>query len=342
MDDNTGFNKVPDRYATDSGREAIDLIRDSMSDAEFVQYCWGTAKKYALRDGKKGPDDGDKRRWYELMADHVTFNTPDPRSNRPGFKPYVRQGLPQRSDMNAALPVLDCGYLRVVETWGGGDCRMPEAGIIEAARQSTAGSFRGWRRDKKLLEYLYTNKHSTPFEFAGMVIEVKAPIFVFRQWHRHRTQSYNEMSARYTPMPDEHYIPTVARIMANSVANKQAGSAKGSDVLTLENARGFQADLREACQESSARYEYALSIGVPKELARLHVHMNRYTQMRAQVSLRNWLGFLLLRMDPHAQWEIQQYAWSVYRKMKVHFPRTTELFIDGAPFDEADEPPSYT
>src|SRR5688572_1581490 len=111
------------------------------------------------------------------------------------------------------IKVLDHGYVRFIEAWGKGDAGVNEAGIIEAARQSTQGSFRGWEQDQKLLGFLFNNKppHATPFEFAGMVIEVQAPIFVFREWHRHRTQSYNEMSARYAPLPDLNYLPTVDR-----------------------------------------------------------------------------------------------------------------------------------
>ncbi len=107
--------------------------------------------------------------------------------------------------------LLDHGYVRFVEDWGRGDAGEPEAGIIEAARQSTQGSFRGWESDQRLLAFLFSGKpqHATPFEFAGMVIEVQAPIFLFREWHRHRTQSYNEMSARYAPLPNLAYVPTV-------------------------------------------------------------------------------------------------------------------------------------
>ena len=110
--------------------------------------------------------------------------------------------------MSNKIDVLDHGFVRLVESWGSGDLH------IEAARQSTQGSFRGWDQDAKLLRYLHQNKHSTPFEFAGMVIEVRAPIFVFREWHRHRTQSYNEMSARYAP--------PIERLMRNANQNKQA------------------------------------------------------------------------------------------------------------------------
>src|SRR5437763_2378669 len=109
----------------------------------------------------------------------------------------------------ARLLVLDHGYVEFIEAWGQWKVRETEAGISEAARQSTQGSFRGWEADEKLLRFLFTNtpQHATPFEFAGMVIEVQAPIFVFREWHRHRTQSYNEMSARYAPLPDLYYLP---------------------------------------------------------------------------------------------------------------------------------------
>jgi thymidylate synthase (FAD) len=89
--------------------------------------------------------------------------------------------------------------------------------------------------DEKLLKYLYNNHHMTPFEMAGMIIEIQAPIFVFREWHRHRTQSYNELSARYTPLPDVNYMPTVERCMVVSGTNKQAGAIKGADELTHES-----------------------------------------------------------------------------------------------------------
>jgi len=99
------------------------------------------------------------------------------------------------------MKVLDNGYVKHIESWGIGEAKEPESAIIESARQSTQGSFRGWEKDEKLLAYMFNNQHATPFEFCGMTIEVQAPIFVFREWHRHRTQSYNEMSARYAPLP---------------------------------------------------------------------------------------------------------------------------------------------
>ena len=99
--------------------------------------------------------------------------------------------------------VLDHGYVRLVETWGS------DERIVEAARMSTGGGFRGWPQDEKLLRYLWDHKHASPFEMAGFVVEVKAPLFVFREWHRHRTQSYNELSGRYVAMPDQRPITSI-------------------------------------------------------------------------------------------------------------------------------------
>lgn len=227
------------------------------------------------------------------------------------------------------IDVLDHGFVRLVETWGRGDADEAEAGIIEAARQSTQGSFRGWETDEKLLRYLFCNRppHATPFEFAGMVIEVKAPIFVFREWHRHRTQSYNEMSARYAPLPNENYVPTIERIMlgAQATTNKQA-QGKAGTALTEAAAINFRFCLEGDYARAEAHYQNALDAGVPKELARVLLPVGRYSQMRAATCLRNWLAFLTLRMDPGAQWEIRQYADAVGQIIAAQFPRTWALF----------------
>jgi thymidylate synthase (FAD) len=181
--------------------------------------------------------------------------------------------------------------------------------------------------DEKLLRYLYENKHDTPFEMAGMVIEVQAPIFVFREWHRHRTQSYNEMSARYTPLPDLNYVPTVERLLMNGGANKQAGST-GAELSEL-GAEGFQRALERMYKRDEEEYQAALACGVPKELARLVLPVGRYSRMRASANLRNWLAFLTLRAAPNAQWEIQQYARAVGAMVAQSFPRTWALFEEG-------------
>ena len=218
------------------------------------------------------------------------------------------------------IPVLDHGYVKLIETWGS------DERFIEAARMSTGRGFEGWEKDEKLLAYLYNNKHATPFEMGGMVIEVKAPIFVFREWHRHRTQSYNEMSARYMPLPDENYLPTLERVIdgANASKNKQA-----SGVVPLEGPSFVSEWLDEVemlYKDAERVYDWGLQIGVPKELARLPVPVARYSRMRASANLRNWLAFLTLRKSSKAQWEIRQYADAVGALVAEHFPRTWALF----------------
>lgn len=242
------------------------------------------------------------------------------------------------------INLLDHGYLEIVESWGS------DERIIEAARMSTNKGFLGWgprhseedhtngctarctkHGDEKLLRYLYEHKHSTPFEMAGLVIEVQAPIFLFREWHRHRTQSYNELSARYTPLPDLNYVPTVERILLNSKTNKQAGLIAGAEEMTVEKAMVYQNNLINMYMQQEDFYQLALKSGVPKELARIHLPVGRYSRMRASANLRNWLAFLTLRMDSAAQWEIQQYAYAVAAFVKDKFPRTWELFAEHNP-----------
>lgn len=251
------------------------------------------------------------------------------------------------------IKLLDHGYIKRIEAWGS------DESIIEAARMSTDKGFNGWgpkckkckavpvmldmsgpepycgncrgvveveSGDEKLLAYLWNNKHATPFEMGGLIIEVMAPIFVFREWHRHRTQSYNEMSARYIPLPDLNYTPTIDRLLLNSKTNKQAGTTKDAEELTLSSAKMYQDELLYMYQKQQFLYESALKRGVPKELARIHLPVGRYSRMRASANLRNWLAFLTLRMASGAQWEIRQYANAVGTIIEAQFPKTWELF----------------
>jgi thymidylate synthase (FAD) len=227
------------------------------------------------------------------------------------------------------VKLLDHGYLKFIEGWGS------DRRIVEAARMSTDKGFLGWGTeenpgDEKLLRYLYKNKHDTPFEMGGLIIEVQAPIFVFREWHRHRTQSYNEMSARYTPLPNLNYIPTIERLLINSGGtNRQAGTIDGAEQLNREGARWFQKELKLQYAGAQKLYEKALKRGVPKELARAHLPVGRYSRMRASANLRNWLGFVTLRSAPGAQWEIRQYSDAVRVLLAKRFPRTMKLFAEG-------------
>lgn len=262
--------------------------------------------------------------------------------------------------------ILDHGYLSVIEHWGS------DERIVEAARMSTGKGFLGWgptltgqripcpnhdsvawcarcggpegdrtiaeekSGDEKLLRSLWENKHATPFEMGGLVIEVQAPIFVFREWHRHRTQSYNEMSARYIPLPDVNYVPSLERLMmganvAASTGNKQAGTIADAAVLNPGAAEEFQGRLTDLDEHIQRIYEWALHIGIPKELARIRLPVGRYSRMRASANLRNWLAFLTLRNHAAAQWEIRQYAIALQDELTKIFPRTLALFTEGRP-----------
>lgn len=226
-------------------------------------------------------------------------------------------------------PVLDHGYVALVGKWGS------EEQIIEAARMSTDKGFQGWGTpeapgDEKLLRYLWENAHQTPFEMAGLTIEVQAPIFVFREWHRHRVPfGYNELSARYTPMPDVSYVPTLERCMLGSDGvNKQAGTIKDAEALTEEKASKFLGEVEYLYTLAEIYYQRALKAGVPKELARVVIPVGRYSRMRATGNLRGWLAFLTLRDAPNAQWEIRQFAKEVANLVKQEFPRVYEIYTD--------------
>ena len=220
----------------------------------------------------------------------------------------------------------EAGYVQYIESWGS------DERIIESARMSTRKGFLGWGADgmpgdERLLRYLWEHKHMSPFEMCGMTLEVQAPIFVFREWHRHRTQSYNEMSARYVEVPDLCYVPSAARLRESKQAtgNKQ-GSGPG---LSEQDAIEHQVTLSGAYHECRLAYRKLLWAGVAKEVARMCLPVSQYSTMRASANLRNWLQFLTLRLDKAAQWEIRQYAAAVLGIVEELFPRTAELFTRG-------------
>jgi thymidylate synthase (FAD) len=233
---------------------------------------------------------------------------------------------PAPVELYEKVNILDKGSAALVEHWG------HDERIIEAARMSTGKGFVSWdpyeghpKGDAGLLEYLYTHKHGTPFEMAGMIIEIQAPIMVFREWHRHRTQSYNEMSARYTPLPDVNYIPTVERCLMVPGNTKQAASVVQG--LTHESVLDWLTELEKVYVHAEEVYQSGLARGIPKELARLPVPVGRYSRMVASANLRNWLAFLTLRMDTKAQYEIRMFANKVGEYIQALYPRTWALFV---------------
>lgn len=223
---------------------------------------------------------------------------------------------------NTVIRIHEHGYVKVIKFWG------DEQEIISSARMSTGGTFKGWGKDLGLLQYLYEHRHDTPFEFVGATFEIKAPIFVFREWHRHRTMSYNEASARYIPLPDEKYVPTRERVLRGieeAGANKQAGS-HNDHKLTDHELTTWLKLVNDSHNLSQIAYEYGIDKGVPKELARITMPVSQYSTMRVNTNLRNWLGFLTLRQASNAQEEIRVYADSVANCLEIPFRNTMGLY----------------
>lgn len=201
------------------------------------------------------------------------------------------------------IDVLDHGYVRLVESMG------TDLSIVRAARVSYDASWRVGEdtgSDARLIRYLWRNKHTTPFEAVEFQFEVKAPIFVLRQWHRHRTWSYNELSARYRELPEEFYVPDVNKIGKQSDSHKQAREF-GSEADRVEQAVAIE-QIRSTCEHSFRTYQALLKSGVPREIARSVLPVATYSHMFAKVDLHNLLHFLTLRCDAHAQYEIRVYA----------------------------------
>lgn len=181
--------------------------------------------------------------------------------------------------------------------------------------------------DEGLLRRLYKDHHMSPFEMLDATFEIKAPIFVFREWHRHRTQSYNEMSGRYVVLPDEYYMPSVERlsIAKQSATNKQGGG----EGLTSAEIVVIQSAMSAAYKNSREFYDGLISLGVERGVARSVLPVAQYSQMWAKANLRNWLQFLTLRNDSAAQWEIRQYAIAVEKILADLFPNTMALYKEG-------------
>jgi len=171
-----------------------------------------------------------------------------------------------------------------------------------------------------LIRYLLRNKHTSPFEMIETQWYVKAPIFVFRQWHRHRTWSYNEVSARYSVLPCEFYIPHV--LNEQSKDNKQGSGGPLSDSGKLKS------EMQESCNASYKQYERLLEAGVSREIARSVLPVNIYSKMIAKVDLWNLMHFLNLRLHPHAQGEIRSLAKQMHKLAALKFPLAMEAFDD--------------
>ena len=228
-----------------------------------------------------------------------------------------------------ALPVLDRGFVRVIDYMG------DDAAIVQAARVSYGRGTKRSRDDRGLINYLMRNWHTSPFEMCEIKLHVKLPIFVARQWIRHRTANVNEYSARYSVLDNEFYVPDHEQLRAQSSSNRQGRG----DLLEAEEAEQVMEILREDAMRSYAHYEEMLNEGpdgervdperqgLARELARMNLSLGFYTQWYWKVDLHNLMHFLRLRADPHAQFEIREYADVITNEvMKRWVPATLAAF----------------
>lgn len=221
------------------------------------------------------------------------------------------------------IKVLDHGFVRYVDHMGS-DTR-----IVEAARISYRSPSKGEEGDKKLLRYLFKNKHTSPFEMCKLTLNVKMPIFIMRQWVRHRMQNLNEVSARYSELPGQFYLPWEWR--AQSTENKQSSviqaewAVQPGAGLSSKNEE-FHHSARQVCLHAYSTYLNLLEQGVAKEMARMVLPVNIYTEIYCCWDLNNLLKFLALRDDSHAQAEIQEYAKAIKEIVAMLFPWTLEVY----------------
>jgi len=221
------------------------------------------------------------------------------------------------------LPVLDHGYVRYIDHMGS-DLR-----VVEAARVSYRSPSKGDEADKKLLNYLYSHQHMSPFEMCKITFNIKMPIFVMRQYIRHRMQNVNEVSARYTELPEEFYVPNGWR--PQDTKNKQGSVEMGLWNPGLPHpyggGRATASDiLQDAYRNAYQTYKALLNAGVSKEMARFVLPVGIYTEFYSTWDLRNLLHFFGLRDDPHAQWEHQQYGKAMKEITRLLFPWSIEAY----------------
>ena len=229
-----------------------------------------------------------------------------------------------------AIPILDHGFIRVVDYMGN------DTSIVQAARVSYGKGTKKVSTDSGLIKYLMRHWHSTPFEMCEIKYHVKLPIFIARQWIRHRTANVNEYSARYSILDKEFYLPETENLAAQSQNNRQGRG----DVLQGEQAKKILNLLKNDAEQTYNNYEMMLNerydgsvinekeVGLARELARMNLTLNTYTQWYWKTDLLNLMNFLRLRADHHAQYEIRAYAEAMLDTLKKWVPITYEAFMD--------------
>jgi thymidylate synthase (FAD) len=220
--------------------------------------------------------------------------------------------------LGVRIRVLDHGFVTLVDYMG------TDESIVRAARVSTGSRSKGREDDRRLIRYLMRHGHSSPFEHVEVAFHVRLPIFVARQWVRHRTAHLNEHSARYSQLQDEFYVPEVEDIGGQDASNRQG---RGNP-LPPDEAIRVRAAMDELNQTAYSTYSRLLELGVARELARLVLPVSIYTEWYWKIDLHNLFHFLRLRLDPHAQLEIRKYAEVIAAIVKDGWPLAWEAFED--------------
>lgn len=216
------------------------------------------------------------------------------------------------------IPVLDHGHVRLVDVLG------DDARVEAAARLSYQEGTRKTSEITGLLRHLLRNRHTTPFEKCVIELDIKMPIFVARQFVRHRTQSLNELSGRYSVLPEEYYVPDPEQICFQDTKNKQGRDGP----LPLDEANHARANMRAMAADEFKHYHWMLDQGIARETSRMNLPLNAYTQWWSTTNLHNLLHFLSLRANPHAQWEAVQFANAIAKIVKAWVPITYAAFED--------------
>jgi thymidylate synthase (FAD) len=219
--------------------------------------------------------------------------------------------------INTKIDCLNLGFVRLVDYMG------DDAAIVQAARVSYGEGTKTYREDRGLIRYLLRNKHTSPFEMVEFKFHVKLPIFVARQWIRHRTANVNEYSGRYSEMPEEFYLPDIEQIRSQAEDNKQGRSSE-----FLDNATDILKSIGQSQQSSFTEYKSYINNGLARELARINLPLSSYTQWYWKIDLHNLLHFLRLRLDQHAQYEIRVFGQAIAEIIKPIVPLTYEAFED--------------
>jgi thymidylate synthase (FAD) len=221
--------------------------------------------------------------------------------------------------LDKEFPCLNAGFVRLVDYMGG------DESIVEAARVSYGKGTKTLNEDRGLIRYLMRHLHTTPFEMVELKFHVKLPIFVARQWIRHRTANVNEYSGRYSVMKDEFYVPDRGAIHFQSLRNKQ-GRAEGD--VPAELREKVLEILTSSQQQMYKEYETMLESDIARELARINLPLSLYTEWYWKIDLHNLFHFLRLRIDPHAQYEIRVYGEAMAGITKLVAPMAWEAFED--------------